>query len=65
MQLSWYLFLKPFFFFFDVGHFKSLDYICYNIAYVLCFGVLAVKHMGSYLLDQGSNPYPLHRKAKF
>ena len=40
-----YTFFKRFFFFVD--HFlKSLYWICYNIASVLCFGFLATRHVG-------------------
>ena len=38
-----------FFFFFNVDHFKSLYWICYNIASVLCFVSLAMRHVGSEL----------------
>ena len=44
------LFFSPvffFFFLFDVDHFKSLYWICYNIAPVLCFGFLVPGHVGS------------------
>ena len=34
-------------FFFNLHHFKSLYWICYNIASVLCFGLLAGRHGGS------------------
>ena len=33
--------------FFDVDHFWSLYWICYNTASVLCFGYLATSHVGS------------------
>ena len=33
--------------FFDVDHFKILYCVCHNIASVLCFGVLATRHVGS------------------
>ena len=29
-----------------------------------CFGVLALRHVGSYLPDQGSNLHPLHWKHR-
>ena len=35
------------FFFFDVDYFKSLYWLCYNIAPVLCFGFLATRHVRS------------------
>ena len=35
------------FFFFDVNHFESLSWICYNVASVLCSGFLARRHLGS------------------
>ena len=38
-----------FFFFFDVGHFKSLYWICYNIASVLTFWFFGLRHVGSSL----------------
>ena len=66
----WYPYsLSLFFFFlialiflkiFDVDHFKSLSWIFYNIASVLCFGFLASRHVGSELPDPGRNPHPLH-----
>ena len=31
----------------NVDHFSSLYWICYNIASVSCFGILAVRHVGS------------------
>ena len=37
----------PFKDFFDVGHFKSLYWICYSIASVLCFGFFAPRHVWS------------------
>ena len=44
-----------------MDHFsKSLYWVCYNIASALCFGFGAMRHMGSQLLDQGWNLYPLH-----
>ena len=47
-----------FFFFFLCGPcFKSLFWICCNIASVLCFDFLAVRHVGSLLPDQESNPH--------
>ena len=36
-----------FFFFFDVDQFKSLFWICYNIASAVCFGVLATGDLSS------------------
>ena len=36
-----------FFFPFEVDHFKSLYWIFYNTASVLCFGFLATRHVGS------------------
>ena len=49
---SLHLFIKPvFFFFFNVSHFKSLYWICYNIVSVVCSGLLATRHMGSWLPD--------------
>ena len=49
---SWDLDLKPAFVLFlkisfDVGYFKTLCWICHNIASVLCFGFLAARHVGS------------------
>ena len=38
LRYPFYFFFKDFF---DVDHFKSLYWICYNIASVLCFGFLA------------------------
>ena len=38
--------------------------MCYNIASVFCFGFLAVRHVGSYLPNQGLNtPPPLEGKV--
>ena len=48
-------------FFFGVGHFQSLYWICYNIAYVLCFDFLAERHVWSYLPYQKSNPRSRNR----
>ena len=31
----------------------------YNMTFILCFGFLATRHVGSYLPDQGLNLYPL------
>ena len=45
------------FFFSNGDHFKSLYWIYYDIASVLCFGFLTPRHMGS-------NPHPLHWKVK-
>ena len=33
--------------FLNVDHLKTLYWICYNTASVLCFGVLAMKHVGT------------------
>ena len=45
------LFFKIFFFF-SVDHLKkSLYWVCCNIASVLCFGFLAMRHVGPWLLD--------------
>ena len=38
-------------FFFDVSHFKSLYWICYNIVSVVSSGLLATRHVGSWLPD--------------
>ena len=32
--------------------------------FATCFGFLAVRHVGSWLLGQGSNLHPLHWKAE-
>ena len=60
--LSEKIFISPSFFlrffFFNVDHFKILYWICYNIASVVCFGFLALRHMGSYFPNQGSNLNP-------
>ena len=49
------------FFFFCEDHFKSPHWICSNnvsvLFFALCFGFLAVRHVGSYLPDQGLNLY--------
>ena len=42
----------------------SLYWICYHIVSVLRFGFLAMRHVGSWLPYQGSNPHPLHWKVK-
>ena len=36
----------------------KVNWICYNIASGLGFGILAARHVGSYLPDQGSNLIP-------
>ena len=51
---------KAFFFFFS----PSLYWIYYNIVSVLCFGFGAMRHVGSQLPDEGSDPHPLHWKLK-
>ena len=48
------------FFFFNVDHFWSLCWICYNVASVLFFGFLAARHVGSQLPDQESKPHTPH-----
>ena len=42
----------------------SLYWICYNIASVLLFGFLVLRHVGSWLPHQGWNSHHLHWKAK-
>ena len=44
--------------------FLSCYWICYHIASVLCFVFLAMRHMGSYLPEQGLNPHLPHWKAQ-
>ena len=51
-------------FFFNVDHLKNLYSVCYHIVSVLCVVFLAKRHVGSYLLDQESNPHPLHWKVR-
>ena len=59
--LEWTLGLLFFFRFLWYGPlFKSLYWICDNIASVLCFGFLVMRHVGSWLLNQGLNPQSLH-----
>ena len=56
-MLPWYFnFLKIF---------KSLNWICYNIASVFYFGCLALRHAVSQLLSQGLNLHHLPRKVRF
>ena len=43
--------------------FLNLYLICYSIASVSCFGFSAIRHVGSWLPDQGLNPHPLHNKC--
>ena len=43
--------------FFFLKIFLSLHWICYNTASVLCF--LTTRYVGSHLLEQRANPYPL------
>ena len=43
---------------FDMDHFKSLYWICYNIASVPCFGFLAVRHVGSLATQPEIEPVP-------
>ena len=55
-----------FLFFLDMDYFKSLYWICYSIASVLCFGFLASRRVASELPDQpkqGLKPHPLHEKV--
>lgn len=40
----------------------SLYWICYNFASVLCFCLLAKRHMGSQLPSKGSNLHPTYWK---
>ena len=47
----WTIFLKVF-----------IEFVAVLFLFYVCFW--AMRHVGSYLLDQESNPYPLHRKAK-
>ena len=42
--LTWYFW--GFFFFFDVDHFKSLYWICYNVACCFMFWFLTLSHVG-------------------
>ena len=44
--------------------FKVFYCICYNIASILCFGFLTMRHVGSQFPDQELNVHPLHWKAK-
>ena len=60
---SWDLDLKPAFVLFlkisfDVGYFKTLCWICHNIASVLCFGFLAARHVGSLFLTSSQTCTP-------
>ena len=43
---------------------KSLLLNLLHYCFCLCLGPLAARHVGSQLSDQGSNPHPLHWKAK-
>ena len=52
-----------FFVFWCGPFFKSLLNLL-QYCFVLCFGFLVTRHVGSYLPYQGSNPHPLHWKAK-
>ena len=50
---------------FYVDHFKNLYWICYNIASVLCFGFLALRHVGRILAPwPGIKPASLSLKGK-
>ena len=44
------------FFFLNVDHFKSLFWICYNIASVVCFGVLATGDLRSLTRERTAPP---------
>ena len=58
-----FIFKDFFFFFFWMWTISKLSTkFCYNIAYALA--LLAARHVGSQLPDQGWNPHPLHWKAK-
>ena len=67
-MVSFYFFLEEIFFkiFFPwCGPFlKSLLNLLQYCFCCLRFGFLAARHVGSELPDQGSNPHPLHWKAK-
>ena len=60
-RLLFFFFFKEFF---ECGPFlKSLLNLLQYYLYFM-FWFLAVRHVGFYLPDQGSNPHPLHWKAK-
>ena len=40
--------------------FVFVFWICCNTVLVLCFGFLALRHVGSWLPNQGLNPHTLH-----
>ena len=42
-----------------------LNLLQYCFCFIFFFFFLAMRQVGAYLLDQGSNTYPLHWKAKF
>ena len=50
---------------FDVDRSYSLYLICYNMAPVLCLGVLATRHVGPLLPNHGWNSHLLCWKVKF
>ena len=41
-----------------------IEFVTILLPVFLCFSVLAARYVGSYVPDQGSNPHPLHWKAK-
>ena len=52
----WLLLSFKDFFFLNVDHFKSLFWICYNIASVMCFGVLATGDLRSLTKERTAPP---------
>ena len=54
------------FFYYCICQFYNFIYLNFLLQYCfcLCFRVLATRHMGSQLPEQGLNPHPLHWKAK-
>ena len=59
------LFFSFFFFFFDGDHFKAFtEFLMVLLLFFSHFDFLAVKHVGSQLLNQRSNRQPLHLEGK-
>ena len=67
MLILYFIFFKVLvflFFVFNMDHFLSVHCICYNIASVLCFGFLTMRHVGILAPQPGTEPTPSALKAQ-
>ena len=58
------IFLRFIFYMWTIFFLKSLLNLLQYYFCFMVFGFLAMKHVGFQFSDQGSNPHPLHWKAK-